>query len=387
MHKKIVGLFILLIFTSCQNIKRTNATEINNFQTLTFSVPTPIPDHIAEVTIPAITPKSSATKILKGKSDFIRTFPKTENLKGIITISAGQTNILLDFNKNGVYKLNCTNPDYESNDICFINSHPIPLSDHPIEIKRLNSNFLAVFEDLDNHKSNIYRFDKVSGTLEKIYTIDMIKDHWLTTPEVSNDALTMAGVKNKGPWDNQLAIINLENGSEREVKLELPYFMTYNLAWSPSDQEILVGASNIQSEIGFCTNHLLVYNVENFSIIAQFSSDTIMCFDDFGLIARSNTAALWSPDEKKIVVIADHKELCIVNVEEPNISCFKPVDQLNAELRSVQWSPDSNFVAYVTTGDKSQISIFNVQNEETVFIEDLGRDLPGVLYELNWKDH
>jgi len=386
MYKKIVVLLIFLILMSCQNIKSAKINEPLIFESSPISVQTAIPTNITVETIPAVDPENLVTKIPAKDNDFIRTIPKTDYLNGNITITSDQKNILIDFNKNGIYKLNCNNPDYELNEICLINSCRIYLSGHPVEIKKLNSNFLAVFESLDNHKYNIYRFDKNTETLNKIYTIDMFKDLWLSSPKVSNDTMKIAGVKNKGQWDNPLTIINLNNSNEQEVYLEPPYFMIYNLAWSPSDQKILVGASNIQMEFGFCTNLLLVYNNENLSKIAQFSSDKINCFDDFDLIARSNTTTLWSPDEKNIAVIADHKDLCLANIEELSLNCFTPVNQLNEEIRSIVWSPDSNYIAYITTGEKSKINIIDVQNYETVFIENLDGDIAGNLFELNWQE-
>lgn len=386
MYKKTIVLPIFLILMSCQNIKSTKIIEPMIFESSPITVQTAIPTNITLETIPAINPENLMTKIPAKDNDFIRTFPKTENLNGIITMTTDQKNILIDFNKNRIYKLNCDNPDFELNEICLINSYRIHLSGHPIEIKRLNSNFLAVFESLENHKYNIYRFDKNTESLIKIYTIDMIKDNWLALPKVSNDTMKIGGVKNKGQWDNPLTIINLNRANEQEVNLELPYFMNINLAWSPSDQKILVGASDVQSEIGFCTNLLIIYNNENLSKIAQFSSDKIKCFDDFDLIARSNTTTLWSPDEKNIAVIADHKNLCLANIEEQSLNCFTPVNQLNEEIRSIEWSPDSNFIAFITTGEKPKINIIDVQNYETVFIENLYGDIAGNWFELNWQE-
>jgi len=384
MYKKIVVLLISWVLMSCQNIKNTKINEPLIFESSPISVQTAIPTNIILQTMPAISPESIVTKIPTKNSDFIRTIPKTDYLNGIITITTDQKNILIDFNKYCIYKLNCNNPDYKSNDICLINSYRIQLSGHPIEIKRLNSNFLVVFESLENHKYNIYKFDNKTESLNKIYTIDMINDLWLALPKVSNDTLKIVGVKNKGQWDNPLTFINLNKANEQEVILEPPYFMTYNLAWSPSDQKILVGASNVQMEIGFCTNLLLVYN-ESLSKIAQFSSGKVKCFDDFDLIARSNTTTLWSPDEKNIVVIADHKDLCLANIEELSINCFTPVNQLNEEIRSIVWSPDSNFIAFITTGKKPKINIIDVQNYETVLIENLDGDFAENWFELNWQ--
>ncbi len=140
---------------------------------------------------------------------------------------------------------------------------------------------MALFENLENYKTNIYAYSLVDDTLQKIYSFDLLKESWLVLPKLSNNTMKIAGVKYIGPWNNELSLLDLQNNEEYRMNTQPPFFMTYNVTWSPTDKYILVGASDVHTEIGFCSNRLIVYETNEYSKKYDLLNKELKCFDDF----------------------------------------------------------------------------------------------------------
>lgn len=198
--------------------------------------------------------------------------------------------------------------------------------------------------------------------------------HLLNLPELSSDGLYLIVAKTSGGLNPGFFYLFSPDNLQGDLIAFQDTYATISYAWAPGKNMLLLGATTIELEIGWCTNRLILFDAEKEESRLLLSLPELACLDDFG-------AQVWSPDSKKVVVVVGEK-ICSIVVENGEQSCLKVIGEKET-LGHIVWSPDSNYLAYSiknrTTG-KQEVFIWDLDKRQQYPIPefnlgDLGTDV------------
>jgi hypothetical protein len=119
---------------------------------------------------------------------------------------------------------------------------------------------------------------------------------------------------------------------------------TEDMAWSPTENILLFGATDIDTEVGSAINHLFLYDAE--------SGETSLLFkaSDNNYIKSFLNQEIWSPDGKQLALILDNYEmstidLCLLTIDPIKADC-RPIANSEEDISIPAWSPDSKFLVF-----------------------------------------
>ena len=163
------------------------------------------------------------------------------------------------------------------------------------------------------------------------------------------------------PYDRQVYIIGTNPQSHYSISPQ-NVRPTWLLSWSPVEPKLVLGGTDIDTEIGFCTNYLYIYDRDQNSTNLLSKSSKNECFDDPGIFPK----VIWSPDGKKIAAMG-YDQLCIIDITNNDKKCTKVIDRSKELIGRYVWSPQGKYIAFIVgTKNDLEIRFFDVNKRRTV---------------------
>lgn len=209
-----------------------------------------------------------------------------------------------------------------------------------------------------NDNSNIYTmlaYNLKNAMLFRLMEVNM--EEWVVLPSLSSQGKYLAGAHDDtGIENDKIFLIDYRNGSFIEVPAAAK--ATWNLAWSPIGQILAYGLTDIETEIGFCTNYLGIYNAETGESRILTKAPPGICYDDFD----AHFSSIWSPDASQVALILQ-TSLCLIQIETGAEECYKLVGE-EEQIGKAAWSPNSRFIAYIVEDEhKKNLGVFSLADK------------------------
>jgi len=226
-----------------------------------------------------------------------------------------------------------------THDLLNNSSVPLPITSPDWMNVSTNGRFLYYgFSENNYHDAGIFSYD-LQDRVEATVTTSVIDG--IIPPILSSDGSYIAYVRNLGPWDNRVFVVEKGSEQSRQLSTDEPS-ATWNIVWSPVSNWILYGATTIQSDIGFSTNQLYLLDPAA-GATHQIRAVDDLVYDDFG------ANSVWSPDGTKLVVTAA-ENLCVISFNDKGQSCYA-VGQPGSKVVAHTWSPHSRYIAAVLSAN------------------------------------
>jgi hypothetical protein len=206
-------------------------------------------------------------------------------------------------------------------------------------------------------------YDLNTSTAFSIGRIDQRGDT-LYIPWLSNSGQTLIGMNFKDLYNESDDTWYMMDTTDMKAE---PILSPYNIAatdsveWSPDDSLVaLVGfyRDDEISSVGTlqCKKTVLFYDPKAKAVRFSVKVPEGRCFSPIALYQDS----LWSSDNSRLALVLDQKDICIVDVAKQKPSCDSITNygQSEDEIRSLAWSPDSNYLAFKQSNGKIQVFSF-----------------------------
>jgi hypothetical protein len=149
------------------------------------------------------------------------------------------------------------------------------------------------------------------------------------------------------------------------------------LAWSPTEDVLAYGATDLFSDIGGMANYIYILDMDE-------GANQRLAEAPSGSLYSLWSGPAWSPDGSRIAVASDDL-LCLVETDASNQQCYSVPGEDN-QVGRIVWSPDGRFIA-LSSGRTApygivDIVIFDVEASETIMIASGLRDVAN----LAWRD-
>lgn len=223
----------------------------------------------------------------------------------------------------------------------------------------------------------IYMYDFATKTNTRVGLID--RESSLMLPWLSNTGKSIIGVEigddyNTDTW----SIIDLSVMKDEPISVSKNIVATNFIVWSPDDAKVaLVGyfKGDPEPSMGYirCMTVALVYEPIAQTTLSTLNAPDGRCFTLFNQ-SRDGLGlqhSIWSPDSSKIAFLLDLHNVCIVALSELHQGCklLPNLDEVDNQVWSLAWSPDSNYLAYITSDGK--IGVFSLRDNESHLITDV----------------
>ena len=163
--------------------------------------------------------------------------------------------------------------------------------------------------------------------------------------------------------------------TESQVEIPKGYYLTDLLSWSPDDRYLVVGATNYYSEILGLSNVLLVYDFQNDETKVLLE---LLGLDDIQDGISNNSLSLWSIDSSSIAIATTDGRIIVLDMLEGTDQTYR------FEPTSLAWSPDGNFLAFVTFSEDDELSMKIIDLTSFKIIVNFPIENPHYNYVINW---
>ena len=221
--------------------------------------------------------------------------------------------------------------------------------------------------DFITNKSNI------AGTFDS-------KEMTLSIPWLSNSAKSMIGVNYETlsrDYDDEWYMMYADTMQAEPIIVPDNIAATDSIEWSPNDALVaLIGFyrddENPHPGTLRCKKEVLIYDPVAQNIKSTVKVPENRCYTPIDFYQEG----VWSPDSSKIALVLDQQDICIVYVSKGGLDCV-PIsnnDETEYKIRSLAWSPDSNYLVF--NGSDGKIQVYSVKDDKTFIITDAGNLSP-----------
>lgn len=207
---------------------------------------------------------------------------------------------------------------------------------------------------------SLYVYEFQMGEVRFLGEFDL--STWLVTPSLSNDANYIVGARYDDDAKANWYIVDTATDATKRLPASDNFWATYNVAWSPIDDNILLGETNVTVEIGSCPNRIINYDVAANLVRAVVEAPYGNCYDDFGLHGGDN----WSPDGSMVALMIQQSTLCLISMTDTTQTCVPLPGSFDKPIRNVTWSPDSRYLIYLTS--EYELQIYSIADESIISI-------------------
>lgn len=221
---------------------------------------------------------------------------------------------------------------------------PLPITSSCWDAPSPNGRFLAFEECKPSIKGHIAQvLDLDTQIARPITQFNESRENrpWNTDPFLSFDG-------NHLVIQNGDGIIEIsDDNNYKKLAPDEPFRATWDMAWSPTENLLLFGATDRESEIGYSMNHIFLYNAD--------TGETTLLYkvSDNQEIKSFLLQEIWSPDAKQAVVILNNYDgnemttidLCILTIAPIKADC-QPIANNGENISNPAWSPDSKFLVF-----------------------------------------
>lgn len=207
---------------------------------------------------------------------------------------------------------------------------------------------------------SIYAFDFITDETTNIGKFDS-QQMKLAIPWLSNSGATMIGLNHETlqwDYDDNWYFMKADTMKAEHVLVPENIAATDSVEWSPNDALVaLVGFYRDDEEphVGSlrCKKIVLLYDPVTQIVKSLAKVPEGRCYTPIALYQDS----IWSPDSSKLALILNQQDICIVYVSEGGTDCVSISDNYGTEykVRSLVWSPDSNYLAVIGLDDVLQV--------------------------------
>ncbi len=194
-------------------------------------------------------------------------------------------------------------------------------------------------------KLDIFSYD-ITSTVTRTLALDIDRreqERWLTQPVLSADGQKLIVVRGISDQPNTSVFDIAEMGAQfRQIGLSEPP-ATWDLVWSPTANQFVSGATDIQQEIGPSPNYLILVDTRNGKIRKLAKSPEPVFFWSWSLE--------WSPSGKQIAVglwdlaFKTKPQACVIDASTAHQICRPALRSINGKF--LAWSPTGEHIAFV----------------------------------------
>jgi hypothetical protein len=210
---------------------------------------------------------------------------------------------------------------------------------------------------------SLYVYDFQTSEIRSLGEFDL--NEWLVTPSISNDGNYLIGARYENGAKAQWYIVDTTTNSIDPLGTSDNFWATYNVSWSPIDDNVLLGETNVNVEIGSCPNRIINYDVSTNLARVVVDAPYGSCYDEFGL----HGGDIWSPDGSMIALMIQQGTLCVIFTFDNTQKCVPLPGSTIKPIRNLTWSPDSRYLIYLTQDYKLQM--YSIADESIVSIGDI----------------
>ena len=234
-----------------------------------------------------------------------------------------------------------------------------------------NGQFLIYSHNIDAGEP-ILSYQISANTTETL--TEQLNLDWLELPVLSADGQTLIAARNYEAKMSSIFEIARGTSQYRQIGPDQP-FSTGDIAWSPTSDQFVYGATDIEQEIGPSPNYLYMIDEQTGKIQKLAKSPKPLFFWSRSLE--------WSPAGKQVAVglwdlsFKSESQACVIDVSTTKQACIPALQNIGG--RFLGWSPSGEHIAFVDL-DKNLI----VSNPDGTEVVKLLENIPSD-FSLFWR--
>ncbi len=228
-----------------------------------------------------------------------------------------------------------------------------------------------VFKRGTADKSDFFSYD-ITADVTRTITLDINRqeqEKWLTQPMLSADGQKLIVVRGISDQPNASVFEITRMGAQfRQIGLSEPS-ATWDLAWSPTANQFVYGATDIEQEIGPRPNYLILVDTRNDKRRKLAKSPKLVFFWSWSLE--------WSPSGKQIAVglwdpaFKTTPQVCVIEADTAHQTCRPALRSISGKF--LAWAPTGKHIAFVDT--TANLVISNSDGTEAIkLLENVPQD-------------
>jgi WD40 repeat protein len=351
MIKSLIRLLLVLFVSSCTRLGETSTpspqptiTEVTHTATAIPNTPSPTLSAVSTI-LPTPAPKPSSTPVVikgvngggalwlhpKGVSDYL----VIDMRNGTTSKAEFPSNCILRFSIKAICK---SGEQLSLIDLLASGSRPLPFKEPDWLGISSDEEFLfyGYYDNDESKKLTIYSYD-LGNNSERLLISQMDGAEWVEAFVLSANGEHLAFLGRDTQLEHRVFEVSFDDSRIRQIGLDQPP-ATSDLAWSPVSAQLVYGATDIQSEIGFATNYLYLIDLDSNTLHLLAKAPN-------GGVYSSFFGPVWSPDGRQIAIaMRNSSSLCIIRLDDNLQNCNEVIPSTDT-INSIAWSPNGDFIA------------------------------------------
>lgn len=329
----LLSLVLILGLSGCQTTNRPLSIETSTGSlpaaTVTLARLTPISTSVATVTpLPTLTPAPTATPLpvvsLADKGLLLIWDDQAKQYR-VLDLNTGSPPQIIQWNPECEWELlpqaTLTVCEHQSGqrylrDIVKGVTQDLPIWNADLLAWDATGRFLAFSYGVGD-KANFFSYDMTTNVTQTlgVSIARQEQESWLGSPALSSSGQQIA-VVSQFPDPRNTSVFEIAGGSAdlRQIGLTEPP-ATGDLAWSPTSQQIIYGATDVEQEVGPFPNYLFLIDKQTNKIRELVKSPKFLFFwlSSLSWSPKGNLIAvgLWDP------AFQSESQVCIIDVVSP----------------------------------------------------------------------
>lgn len=168
-------------------------------------------------------------------------------------------------------------------------------------------------------------------------SVATVPNNLITIPALSSDGAHLVFVRDIRPNSARIFESIPGTATYRQVGPNAPP-ATWAMTWSPTAAQLIFGATDVQSEIGYFTNYLYLLDFDSHKTRLLIAAPK---GESFGYPLNPE---IWSSDGEN-VALSVRNTLCVVSIVDSRQECISAAPE-SYDITGAAWSPDGTRIAF-----------------------------------------